>query len=230
MPRPGFEEGRRRVKNWQKYAAEVYGTFVLVLFGTGAILATGGDPVGIALGFGLALVAGLFTVGRISGGHFNPAVSFGFALTKRLSWGGMIRYWIAQLAGAAIAGWLLGVIYQGASVEAHLGATTVTPEIGAPIAALIEGVLTFFLVIVIFATAVDPRAPKGFAGFAIGMAITMDILMAGSLTGGAVNPARAFGPAFAAGYWQDHWVYWAGPLLGGAVAAFVYDRFFLERS
>ena len=216
------------------FLAELIGTFGLIFFGAGAVMQHVTNQsvgmTGIAVAHGLAIMLGVYAFGHISGGHFNPAVSFGMALTKRLSWGGMIRYWIAQLAGAAIAAWLLGVIYQGASVEAHLGTPVVTPEIGAPIAALIEGVLTFFLVLVIFATAVDPRAPKGFAGFANGMAITMDILMAGSLTGGAINPARAFGPAFAAGYWQDHWVYWAGPLLGGAVAAFLYDRFFLERS
>ncbi|HEY7729081.1 MAG TPA: MIP family channel protein [Candidatus Eisenbacteria bacterium] len=216
------------------FLAELIGTFGLIFFGAGAILQqASGQPVGItgiAVAHGLAIMLGVYMFGAISGGHFNPAVSFGMALTKRLSWGGMIRYWIAQLLGAALAAWVLSLAYRGMALDAHLGTPAVDPTISAPMAAFIEAVLTFFLVAVIFATAVDPRAVKGFAGFAIGMTITMDILMAGTLTGGSVNPARAFGPAMLAGYWQDHWVYWAGPLVGGGVAALLYDRFFLERA
>jgi glycerol uptake facilitator-like aquaporin len=93
-----------------------------------------------------------------------------------------------------------------------------------------EAVLAFMLVIVIFGSAVDPRAPKGFAGLAIGLTLTANILVGGSLTGASFNPARAFGPALMAGYWQDHWIYWVGPMLGAAVAAVLYDRFFLSRA
>src|SRR3990172_7339275 len=91
------------MQTWQTYAAETYGTFVLVLFGTGAILATGGDPVGIAFGFGLALVAGLYTVGRVSGGHFNPAVSLAAFLDKRMELNDMLPYWVFQLVGPVVA-------------------------------------------------------------------------------------------------------------------------------
>lgn len=216
------------------FLAELIGTFGLIFFGAGAGLqhATTSQVgmTGIAVAHGLAIMLGVYAFGAISGGHFNPAVSFGFALTKRLSWGKMLVYWIAQLVGASLAAWVLSIIYRAGPLDAHLATPAVDPTISAPIAMLIEAVLTFFLLIVVFATAVDPRAPKGFAGFAIGMTITMDILMAGALTGGAINPARAFGPALLSGYWQDHWVYWAGPLIGGGVAAFLYDRFFLERA
>jgi MIP family channel proteins len=216
------------------FLAELIGTFGLIFFGAGAALQQASSQnvgmTGIALAHGLAIMLGVYMFGHISGGHFNPAVSFGLALTKRLSWGGMIRYWIAQLLGAALAAWVLSIAYRGGPLDAHLGTPAVDPSLSGPMAALVEAILTFFLVAVVFATAVDPRATKGFAGLAIGMTITMDILMAGSLTGGAVNPARSFGPALIAGYWQDHWVYWVGPLLGGGVAALLYDRFFLERA
>ncbi len=214
--------------------AELIGTFGLIFFGAGAALQHASTSsvgmTGIAVAHGLAIMLGVYAFGAISGGHFNPAVSFGMALTKRMSWGSMLLYWVAQLVGAALAAWVLSMVYRTGPMDAHLATPAVDPTISAPTAMLIEAILTFFLVTVIFATAVDPRAHKGFAGFAIGMTITMDILMAGALTGGAVNPARAFGPALLSGYWQDHWVYWVGPLLGGAVAAFVYDRFFLDRA
>jgi MIP family channel proteins len=215
------------------FLAEVIGTFGVTLFAAGAILHDASDQAigmtGIAMAYGLAVLLAVYAFGPVSGGHLNPAVSFAMALTKRLSWAAMLRYWIAQLLGAALAGWALAAFYRGGPLDVHLGTPAVDPTITASMAAVIEGILTFFLVVVVFATAVDPRAPKGFAGLAIGMAITAGVLMGGTLTGGAVNPARAFGPAFASGYWQDHWVYWAGPLIGGAVAAFLYDRFFLER-
>ena len=215
------------------FFAELIGTFGLVFLGAGAVLHQASTEAvgttGIALAYGFAALLGVYAFGHVGGAHFNPAISFAMALTKRLSWGGMIRYWIAQLLGAALAGWLLAACYRGGPLEVHLGAPAVDPTLGSTMAIAIEGVLTFFLVLVVFATALDPRAPKGFAGLAIGLALAAGVLMGYGLTGGAMNPARSFGPAFASGYWQDHWVYWTGPLIGGAVAAFLYDRFFLER-
>jgi glycerol uptake facilitator-like aquaporin len=106
----------------------------------------------------------------------------------------------------------------------HLGACAVNPEVSTTAAIGIEFVLTFFLVTAVWGTAADPRAPK-IGGFGIGLAVLMGILMGGPLTGAAMNPARAFGPALAAGYWEQHLVYWAGPLLGGAAAGLLYRNF-----
>jgi MIP family channel proteins len=218
----------------RKFLAETIGTFGLIFFGAGAILQQQATQTvgttGIAVAHGLAIMIGVYAFAQISGGHFNPAVTFGMFLTRRIRLGGLVLYWIAQLLGASLAAWILGYIYQGGPMDVHLGAPSIDPTIGPKTGLAIEAILTFFLVTVIFGTAVDPRAPKGFAGLAIGLTITMDILMAGALTGGAINPARAFGPALAAHYWQDQWVYWVGPLLGGGVAALLYDRFFLARA
>jgi len=218
----------------RKFLAETIGTFGLIFFGAGAILQhqatqTVGTT-GIAVAHGLAILIGIYAFGDISGGHFNPAVTFGMFLTRRIRLGHLALYWIAQLLGASLAAAILYHIYQGGPMDVHLGTPSIDPTIGPKTGLMVEAILTFFLVIVIFGTAVDPRAPRGFAGLAIGFTIMMDILMGGSLTGAAMNPARAFGPALASHYWQDQWVYWVGPLLGGGVAAILYDRFFLARA
>jgi MIP family channel proteins len=217
-----------------KFMAELIGTFALIFFGAGAILQQNATQMvgitGIAVAHGLAILVCVYAFGHISGGHFNPCVTFGMAVTRRLSWGDAITYWIAQLAGASIAAWLLSLAYPSGAAEVHLGAPALGASVSPMLGMAYEAVMAFMLVIVIFGSAVDPRAPKGFAGLAIGLTLTANILVGGSLTGASFNPARAFGPALVAGYWQDHWVYWVGPMLGGAVAALLYDRFFLSRA
>jgi len=216
------------------FLAELIGTFGLLFMGAGAVLQQQATQTvgttGIAVAHGLAILIGVYALGHISGAHFNPAVTFGMLVTKRIGFGGAIRYWIAQLVGASLAVWVLSFAYQGGPVDVHLGTPAIDPTIGAKTGCLIEALMTFFLVTVVFGTAVDPRATKGFAGLAIGLTMTAGILVGGALTGGAMNPARAFGPALLSGYWQDQWVYWVGPMLGGGVAAILYDRFFLERA
>jgi len=218
----------------RSFLAEMIGTFGLIFFGAGAILQQQATQsvgtTGIAVAHGLAILIGVYAFGHISGGHFNPAVSFGMWMTRRIGMGKMLVYWAAQLVGASLAAGILGYLYQGGPVDVHLGAPTIDPTIGSMAAVLVEAILTFFLVISVFGTAVDPRAPSGFAGLAIGLTITVDVLMGGGLTGAAMNPARAFGPALAAHYWQDQWVYWIGPLAGSGVAAILYDRFLLARA
>ena len=220
--------------NSKKFVAEFLGTFGLILYGAGAILqqqmtqAVG--VTGIAVAHGLAILVGIYALGHISGGHFNPAVTMGFLVTRRFSFRTTLLYWVAQLLGGIAAAWILALVYTSGIVEAHLGAPSVDPSIRPSLAALLEGVAAFILVLVVFGSAVDPRAPKGFAGLAIGLTVTANILMGGVLTGMAFNPARAFGPALVAGFWQDQWVYWVGPLLGGGVAGILYDRLFLERA
>jgi len=217
----------------KKFLAELIGTFALVFFGAGAILqhnATQAVGVtGIAVAHGLAILVGIYAFGHISGGHFNPAVTFGMFVTKRISAAGLLLYWIAQLVGATIGAWVLCAAYHGPT-EAHLGTPTLAAGVSPIMGLGLEGLMAFMLVIVIVGTAVDPRAPKGFAGLAIGFTLIGNILFGGSLTGASFNPARAFGPALVAGYWQDQWVYWVGPLIGWAIAALLYEHFFLERA
>lgn len=216
----------------KKFLAEMIGTFALVFFGAGAILqhqATQAVGItGIAVAHGVAILVCVYAFGHISGGHFNPAVTFGMLTTKRIGLGGAMSYWIAQLGGGCVAAWVLAGSYHGPT-DAMLGSLMLAPGITPLQGMFLEAIMTFLLVIVIFGTAVDPRAPKGFAGLAIGLTIMGDILCGGTLTGAALNPARAFGPALIAGHWQDQWVYWVGPLLGGAIAALLYDRMLLER-
>jgi len=218
----------------RSFLAEMIGTFGLIFFGAGSILQQQATQsvgtTGIAVAHGLAILVGVYAFGHISGAHFNPAVSFGMWMTRRIGLGKMLVYWLAQLVGASLAAGILGYLYQGGPVDVHLGTPTIDPTIGSMTGVLVEAILTFFLVISVFGTAVDPRAPSGFAGLAIGLTITVDVLMGGGLTGAAMNPARAFGPALASHYWQDQWVYWVGPLVGGGVAAVLYDRFRLARA
>jgi MIP family channel proteins len=222
------------IQHAQKFLAELIGTFALVFMGAGAILQQqAGQTVGttgIAVAHGLAILISVYAFGHISGGHFNPCVTFGMLVTRRIGFAGAAVYWVAQCAGAVLGASILCVAYQGGPAGVHLGAPSADPTIGPAMAMALEAIMAFMLVTVIFGTAVDPRALHGFAGLAIGLTITANVLVGGSLTGASFNPARAFGPALVAGHWQDQWVYWVGPLLGGAVAALLYDRFFLKRA
>lgn len=217
----------------KKFLAELIGTFTLIFFGAGAILTQSATQMvgmtGIAVAHGLAILVMIYAFGHISGGHFNPAVTFGALVVRRISFGGAISYWIAQLVGASLAAWALKCAWHGPT-EAHLGVPTVAAGVSPLLAMVLEGLMAFLLVIVIFGSAVDPRASKGFAGLAVGLTLVGNILAGGALTGASFNPARAFGPALISGYWQDQWLYWAGPMLGGAIAALLYDRFLMERA
>jgi MIP family channel proteins len=224
----------------QKLLAEFIGTFTLIFVGAGSICADqylrangqgGVGLLGIAAAHGLAIGIMVTAIGHISGGHLNPAVTIGFWVTKRLGTVQSLLYWVAQLLGAVAAAYLLVAIVPDfvRGGPTYLG----TPDLGADFtrwhAMLLEAVMTFFLVFVVFATAVDAKgAFNKIAGFAIGLTITMDILFGGPLTGAAMNPARAFGPALAASHWHNHGVYWVGPLFGGVLAGVVYDRVFLR--
>ena len=206
------------MKDWQKYAAEAYGTFVLVGIGTGAILASGGDLVAISLAFGLALIAGLFTVGRVSGGHFNPAVSLGMYLDKRISMTDMLFYWVSQVIGAVLASLMLAYV-----LSKDLVATTITqfsdPPIDAFGAFIGEAVFTAVFVMAILVLA-RSRWTTAFLG--IGFTLTAVHLIGVPFTGASVNPARSFAPALVGGEWGDIWVYLAGPAVGAVLAWVLY--------
>jgi aquaporin Z len=218
----------------RRAAAEFVGTFTLIFVGAGSIMSAAGihDPtiVGIAFAHGLAIAVMVSALGHISGGHFNPAVTFGFLVTRRLEpmLGGI--YWVAQMAGAVIAALLLRWIFPGSAVDAtHLGAPVLNASIGQGPGVVLEGILTFFLVWVVFATAADPRGTfKSIAGLAIGLTITFDILIGGPLTGAAMNPARAFGPELVDSFWTNAWIWYVGPLVGGALGALAYEFLYLR--
>jgi MIP family channel proteins len=222
----------------QKLFAEFIGTFALIFFGVGSICmeqfqhGVGGPGLlGIALAHGLAIGIMVSALGHVSGGHFNPAVSIGFWVTKRISTLDVILYWAAQIAGGIAAAYLLKIIVPE---EAWRAVALGTPDLARDFSRLngmiLEAVMTFFLVWVVFATAVDEKgAFNKIAGFAIGLTITVDFLAGGPLTGAAMNPARALGPALAAGHWANHGVYWVGPLAGGFVAGLLYDTFYLKK-
>jgi MIP family channel proteins len=225
----------------QKLLAELFGTFAVVFFAAGALCAdqylrsSGQGSItilGLALAYGLTVGIMVTAVGHISGGHLNPAVTVGFWVTRRLSTTQTILYWVAQLLGAVSAAYLLAVIIPDSSWRPEaLGSITpaLAPDFTRLHGMLLEGVMTFFLVFIFFASNVDAKgAFNKVAGFAIGLAVTVDALCGLPFTGAAVNPARAFGPALVTrNHWTNHGVYWVGPLLGAVLAGVIYDRIFL---
>jgi MIP family channel proteins len=211
---------------FRRGVAEFVGTFTLIFIGGGAGAISGNDIVAVALANGLAIGIMVSNFGHISGGLFNPAITLGFLSTRRITPRLAVAYWIAQFGGAVIAAgilrWLIGRHLFG-------GAIPSTHTIGEGKAFVLEAIMTFFLVVAVFATAVDPRgAFKSIAGLAIGLTITMDVFFGGPLTGAAMNPARAFGPELVGNFWGAGWIYYLGPALGGVVAAIVYDRIYLR--
>jgi MIP family channel proteins len=222
----------------QKLTAEFIGTFALVFFGAGSICADqflhGAGALGlfgIAVAHGLAIAIMVSALGHISGGHFNPAITIGFWVTKRVSTVDVLLYWIAQLAGAVGAAFLLKAIVPEDTWRAvALGTPALVRDFSSLSAMVLEGITTFFLVLVVFATAVDEKgAFRSISGFGIGLTITLGIMVAGPFTGAALNPARAFGPALASSHWASQGVYWVGPLAGGFLAALLYDSLFLKK-
>ncbi len=202
-----------------KLSAELLGTYVLVLGGTATILsaAQGGAPTNIvivAFGFGLALVAGLYAFGEVSGGHFNPAVSFGALLDKRIDIGTMAGYWVAQIVGATLASLTL---LAASSTEAVASTMTTFGEgITATDAFLLETVFTaIFIAVILKSTASAVSSKTAFLG--IGLTLTMIHLVLIPFTGTSVNPVRSLGPAIVGGVWTDQWVYWIAPLVGAAI-------------
>jgi aquaporin Z len=223
----------------QKLLVEFIGTFALVFFGEGAVCADqflhGAGALGllgIALAHGLAIGLMVSALGHISGGHFNPAVTIGFWVTKRHSTIDTILYWASQVAGAIVAAYLLKAVIP---VDTWQSVALGTPELARDFSRLsgmiLEAVTTLFLVLTVFATAVDKRGTfPAIAGFGIGISIVLGIMVAGPFTGGALNPARAIGPAIAANHWTNWGIYWVGPLAGGFIAGLLYDSVYLKKS
>ena len=221
---------------WKPAVAEFLGTFALCFIGAGAICTnqwTNGAVglLGIAIAHGTVLAVMISAMGHISGGHFNPAVTLGVLSANKIDGQRAATYVIAQLAGAVAAGYLLRLIVPTSVWQpVHLGTPGLREGITVMQGTLLEAILTFFLVLAVFGTAVDPKGSwNAIAGFGIGTVLIFDILVGGPLTGAAMNPARAFGPALACGYWDHHLLYWVGPILGGVLAGFLYSGVFLGR-
>jgi MIP family channel proteins len=225
----------------QKLFAEFFGTFAVNFTAIGAIAAdqylrvagqAGLTSLGIACAYGLTYAVMIVALGHISGAHLNPAVTLGFWVTKRLGTMQSLLYWIAQLAGALAAAYLLLAILPEANWRAEvLGAVTpnLEPDMTRLHAMLLEGALTFMVVFVFFATTVGEQAEQRRThGFAAGVALLAASIFALPFTGAAFNPARTFGPALATHHWTNHGVYWVGPLLGGVLAAVLYDKIYLS--
>lgn len=221
---------------WKKALVEALGTFILVLIGAGSIIAAAqlstGNGVtqlaGIALAHGLALALAVTIAMGISGGHINPAITIGMLFTKRITPGDAAVYITSQLLGAIIAATLLIMLLPstlGASVG--WGAPAVSSSITIMQAIGIEAVITFLLMLAVYGTAVDRRAPK-IGGFGIGLMLAIDILAFGPFTGAAANPARALGPMIASLNFTDWYVYVIGPVIGAVLAALIYEYLILS--
>lgn len=215
------------------FVAEFVGTFALVFVGGAAIMAaqaTGmaSGLISVALAHGIILAVLVSATMRISG-HFNPAVTIGFLTARRIEPIMAGVYIAAQLIGAIIAAYALKGLLPAQLTEAtRLGGQSVASEISMMQAIGLEAICTFFLVFVIFGTAVDPKAPR-IAGLAIGSTIAAGIMAIGPFTGGSFNPARSFGPAVASGIFEAQAVYWIGPIVGAVLAALIYDTLFIRR-
>ncbi len=208
----------------RKLVAESLGAFGLVFIGAGSIIVGTGGLIGVALAHGLAIALLVSALGHISGGLFNPALTIGFWVTKQLDTVHTVAYIISQLIGGVLGAVALLLLFPEAMREASaLGTPLLTPGVTVVQGVGIEAILTAFLMLAVFGTAVDKRGPA-VGGFGIGLVITMDILAGGPLTGAAMNPARALGPALISGEWTNHLVYWIGPIIGAVLAALLYTQ------
>ncbi|KAL6134459.1 hypothetical protein ACLB2K_066690 [Fragaria x ananassa] len=229
--------------SFKAYLAEFISTLLFVFAGVGSAIAyiltsfvtdkltsdAALDPAGlvaIAICHGFALFVAVSVGANISGGHVNPAVTFGLALGGQITILTGIFYWIAQLAGAIVACFILKFVTGGLTIPIH----TVSAGVGAIEGVVFEIIITFALVYTVYATAADPK--KGAIGtiapIAIGFIVGANILAAGPFSGGSMNPARSFGPAVASGDFTDNWIYWVGPLIGGGLAGLIYGNVYIH--
>lgn len=201
----------------RRYAAELIGTFILVFAGTGAVVIDdvtheGVSHVGIALTFGLVVMAVIYAIGDVSGAHINPAVTFGFWIARRFETRDVLPYLAAQLAGASLASVSLRLMFGN---RAALGCTLPLETWGQSF--VLEVILTAILMFVIFCVASGSKETGIMAGAAIGAVVALEALFAGPISGASMNPARSLGPALVSGTWTDQWIYVVAPVLGAAV-------------
>jgi glycerol uptake facilitator protein len=226
----------------QRVVAETLGTALLVLVGPGSVVATltlagdstpaisGADLLGISFAFGLIIAALVYALGKVSGCHINPAVTFALAATKRFPWREVPTYWAAQVVGAVIGAFGIWAVFSHSGIDLGMGQTSFNEDTSTWASAIFaEGIGTFMLVFAIFGI-VDSRSPGDFAGLVIGGVVVAIIMVVGPITGASLNPARAFGPEFVSmlGNGLTHWnqlipVYILPGLVGAGAAAFLYD-------
>jgi aquaporin Z len=220
----------------RQLVVEFIGTFALMFFGGGAIILTTGSGldgnaglVVAALAHGLAIGLMVAAAGHISGGLYNPALTVGLMITNRMPAQRGVFYIVTQCIGAVVAALTLKAIFDGSQVDAvNLGLPMVGERYEVTAALLAEIIGTFFLMYSVYGTAVDPRGAKSIAPLVIGLTITIAIFAIGGVSGGAVNPARAIGPAIVQGDFTDQWIYWVGPILGASLAALLYHHLLMR--
>ncbi len=226
------------IENYKKYLAELLGTFALVFVGSGCVCADyylvqsgsqGFGLLGIAIAFGFVVVAVAYSLGYISGAHINPAVTISMVATGRIKAGIGVMYIVSQIAGATFAGYLLRILFPEALTSVFLGTCVLGSGVNITQAIVMEAVITFLLVFVVYATVVDKRSTPALAGLAIGFVVLFGVMVGGAISGGSMNPARVFGPAIASGHFANHYVWWIGPIVGGLTAGFTYDILFSEK-
>ncbi|MGH7603830.1 MAG: MIP/aquaporin family protein [Gemmatimonadaceae bacterium] len=219
---------------WRHFAAEFIGTFGFVFVGSASIIHARitGSPTGlleIALAHGLMMAVMISALMRVSG-HFNPAVTLSLLVTRRIEVMMAALYIVAQLLGAVAAGYALKFAFSDTTFTATRGGgLTIALDVTGGQAFLVEAIATFFLVFVVYGTAVDLRGPK-IGGLGVGFVIAADILAIGPMTGGSMNPARSFGPAVASGIYEAQLLYFAAPITGGLIAGLLYEFLFMRRA
>lgn len=224
----------------RRLGAEFIGTTLLVFVGAGAFVGAVTFGHGqltyagigfIALAFALVIAGIVYAFGNLSGGHFNPAITLSLALTRRFTWAEVAPYLAAQIAGGLLGALLIiGTFGHGAANVHVTGGTILGPHVNAAQGILAEGLGTYFVMLAVMALAIDKRAPTGWAGLIIGLAVAGEILVIGPLTSGSVNPARTTGPYLmtqifgnGAPPWGQYFIYWVGPCAGALAAALTYD-------
>jgi len=222
-PKAKTNKGWTNSERWRRVGAEMVGTFTIVFAAGGSTVTSQLSGVqlgllGAAFASGLAVMAMIYAVGHICGAHFNPAVTLAFTLIRHFPLREVPGYIAAQLVGASLAAFIVKLLFGNV---AHLGANL--PSGGAGQSLALEIIISFFLMFVIMSVATDTRAVGQAAAIAIGVIVTVAILIAGPISGGSMNPARSFGPALLSWSWQDHWIYWVGPITGAALGALVYQ-------
>ena len=204
----------------KKYIAELIGTFILVFCGTGAEVIdqqTHGSVthIGVAMTFGLVVMSLIYTLGNISGAHFNPAVSIAFTMAKKFKLNQLAPYIIFQLAGAALASLSLKLLFP---MNEYLGATV--PSGSALQSFMLEIFLTFFLMLVIINVATGSKEQGMFAGIAIGSVVLLEAMFVGPICGASMNPARSLGPAIVSMHFDNLWIYILAPVIGAMIAIY----------